>query len=69
MILIANQTNMVDKESEFYNRSMKSWLQENDIKMCSTHNEGKSVIVERFIRTLNNQIYKCRTSVSKKGIY
>ena len=60
---------MVDKESEFYNKSMKSWLQENDIEMCSTHNEGKSVVVERFIRTLNNQIYKYLTSVSEKVVY
>ena len=32
----------VDKSSGFYDRSMKSWLQNNDIKMYSTHNEGKS---------------------------
>ena len=36
----------VDKGSEFYNRSMKSWLQDNDIAMYSTNNEGKSVIEE-----------------------
>ena len=60
---------MVDKRSEFYNRSMKSWLQDNDIKMYSTHNEGKSVVDERFIRTLNNHIYKYMTSVSKKSVY
>ena len=42
----------VDKGSEFYNRSMKSFLQNNDIEMYSAHNEGKSVIAERFIRTL-----------------
>ena len=42
----------VDKSSEFYNRSMKSWLQGNDIEMFSKHNEGKSVVAERFIRTL-----------------
>ena len=29
------------------------------------HNEGKSVIAERFIRILNNKIYKYMTSVSK----
>ena len=29
----------VDKGSEFYNKPMKSWLQENDIEMYSTHNE------------------------------
>ena len=33
--------------------------------MSSTHNEGKSAIAERFIRTLKNEIYKCLTSVSK----
>ena len=48
----------VDKGSEFYNRSMKSWLQDNNIEMYSIHNEGKSVVAERFIRTLKNKIYK-----------
>ena len=33
--------------------------------MYSTHNEGKSVVTERFIRTLKNKIYKCMTSISK----
>ena len=33
--------------------------------MYSTHNEGKSVIAKRFIRTLKNKIYKYMTSVSK----
>ena len=44
---------------------MKSWLQDNDIEMYSTHNEGKSVVAERFIRTLNNKIYKHMTDVSE----
>ena len=35
------------------------------IEMYSTHNEGKSVAAERFIRTLKNKIYKYTTSVSK----
>ena len=55
----------VDKGSEFYNSSMKSWLQKNDIEMYSAHNERKSVVAERFIRTLKNKIYKYMTSVSK----
>ena len=55
----------VDNGREFYNRSMKSLLQNNDIELCSTHNEGKSVVAERFIRTLKNKIYKYLTSVSK----
>ena len=33
--------------------------------MYSTLNEGKSVIAERFIRTLKNKINKYMTSVSK----
>ena len=33
--------------------------------MYSTHNEGKSVIDERFLKTLNNKIYKYITSISK----
>ena len=55
----------VDKGSEFYNASFKKWLQDNDIVMYSTHNEGKSVVAERFIRTLKSKIYKYMTSVSK----
>ena len=55
----------VDKGSEFYTISFKKWLQDNDIVMYSTNNEGKSVIAERFIRTLNNRIYKYMTSISK----
>ena len=34
--------------------------------MYSTHNEGESVVAERFIRTLKNNIYKYMTSISKK---
>ena len=55
----------VDKGSEFYNNSFKKWLQDNDIVMYSTNNEGKSVAAERFIRTLKNRIYKYLTSISK----
>ena len=49
----------VDKGSEFYNR-LKS-----DIKIYSRHNGGKSVIAERFIRTLKNKICKYMASISK----
>ena len=55
----------VDKGSEFYNASFKKWLQDNDIVMDSTINEGKSVVSERFIRRLNGKIYKHMTSISK----
>ena len=37
----------------------------NDIEMYSTHNDGKSIIAERFIRTLKNKIHKYMTSLSK----
>ena len=56
----------VDNGSEFYNRSMKSCLRDNDIEMYSTHNEEKLVAAERFIRILKNRIYKNMTSISKK---
>ena len=38
---------------------------DNDIVLYSTHNEGKSVVAERFIRTLKSKIYKYVTSISK----
>ena len=41
----------IDKGSEFYDRSIKSWLHDSDIEMFSTHYEGKFVVAERFIRT------------------
>ena len=33
--------------------------------MYSTHNEGKSVVAERFLRKIKNKIYKYMTSISK----
>ena len=49
----------------FYNKSFKKWLDDNDIEMYSAHNKGKFVVVERFIRTLKNEIYKHMTTISK----
>ena len=54
-----------DKSSEFYNSSGEKWLKDNDIDMYSIHNEGKSVVAERFIGTLQTKSYKYMTSVSK----
>ena len=45
-----------DKGSEFYNRSMKLWLEQNDIEMNLRHNEGKSIVAERFIKTLKEKL-------------
>ena len=37
--------------------------------MYSTFNEGKSVVVERFIRTLKNKFYKHKTAINKNVYY
>ena len=52
----------VDSGSEFYNNVIKKWLVENEIKMYSTFNEGKAVVIERFNRTLKNKMYKYFTA-------
>ena len=64
LIEIANKSNRklnklwVDQGRKFYNKLMEKWLDNNDILTYSTHNEGKSAIAERFIKTLNAKIYK-----------
>ena len=55
----------VDKGSEFYSNYFKKWLRDNNIEIYSIHNEGKSVVAERFIRILKTKIYKYMTSLSK----
>ena len=54
-----------DRGSEFYNTHFKKWFKDNNIEMYSTHNEVNSVIAERLIRTLKNEIYKHMTAVTK----
>ena len=58
----------VDQGSEFYNKSLTNFSKTNKIDMYSIFNEGKSVIAERFIRTLKNKIYKHMTAISKMFI-
>ena len=58
----------VDQGSEFYNNVFKKWLSDNNIIMYSTCNEGKSVVVERFIRTLKNNV-KHMTATGKNVYY
>ena len=48
----------VDQGRELYNELMQKWLHNNDTLMYSTHDEVKSVITERFIKTLKAEIYK-----------
>ena len=64
--LISNQKKIcIDKGSEFYNKSIKSWFGKNYVEMHLVHNNGKSVVAEKFIRTLKDKIYKFITSISK----
>ena len=59
----------VDQGGEFYNNVFEKWLSDNDINMYSTYNEGKSVVAERFIRTLKNKLYKHMTATRKNVYY
>ena len=59
----------VDQGGEFYNNVFKKWLSDNDIIMYSTYNEGKSVVAQRFIRTLKNKLYKHMTATGKNVYY
>ena len=46
---------------------MQIYLDDNDILIYSTHNEGKSVVAERFIRTWRSKIYIIITTNNKKS--
>ena len=39
----------VDKSSEFYNRSTKSWLGKNAIEMCSTHMKKNQLLLKDLL--------------------
>ena len=53
----------VDQGSEFYKHSLKISLKINNTEMHSTYYKGKSVVAERFIRTLKNKIFKHITAI------
>ena len=59
----------VDQGREFYNNVFKKWLSDNNIIMYSTYNKGKSVVAERFIRTLKSKLYKHMTAIGKNVYY
>ena len=46
---------------------MQDLLDNNDILMCSRHDEGKSVIAERFVKTLKSKIFKRMTANDNKS--
>lgn len=48
----------VDMGSEFYNQTFKKLLKEEKIGMYSTYGEHKSVVIERFNRTLKQRMYR-----------
>ena len=51
----------VDQCGEFYNTLFKWFLKINNIEVYLTHDKGKFVVAERFIRTLKNKIFKHMT--------
>ena len=55
----------VDQGGELYNNLFKRFLKIDNIEMYSTYNEEKSVVGEKFIRTLKNKIFRHMTTVSK----
>ena len=59
----------VDQGGEFYNNVFEKWLSYNDIIKYSAYNEGKSVVAERFVKTLKNKLYKNMTAISKNVYY
>ena len=72
-IKIVNESNhkpnklWVDQATEFYNKLMQEWLDNNDILIYYTHNEGKSVTAERFMKRLKSKIYKRMTTNDSKS--
>jgi len=57
----------VDKGKEFYNKDVNNWLKENNIIMYSTYSEHKSCVVERFNRTLKEQMWKRFTAENTRN--
>jgi hypothetical protein len=57
----------VDEGKEFYNKMMNEWMKENNIIRYSTHGEHKSVVVERFNRTLKEIMWKKFTTENTRN--
>ena len=66
--IVVNESNRkpnklwIDRGREFFNILIQEWLKNNDILMYSTHNEVKTVITERFTKTLKGKVYKKMTA-------
>ena len=60
---------MGDKGCNFYNRSVKSWLEKNAIEMYSTQMKENLLLLKDLLEPyLNNKIYNFMTSLSKMCI-
>ena len=72
-IEIVNESNdkpnklWVAQGREFNNKLMQEWLDNYNVLMYSTHNQGKSVTADRFIKTLKPKIYKGITANDSKS--
>ena len=55
----------IDQGGKFYNRFLKRFLKISNIEMYSAYKKGKSVVAERFIKTLKEKIFKHMTVISK----
>ena len=53
---------------KFYNKLMQEWLDNNGILIYSTY-ECKSVIAERFRKTLNAKLYKNMAAIDSKSYF
>ena len=58
----------VDQGGDFYNNYFKRFLKINTIDMCSTCNEGKSVVAERFFRMPKSKVFKHMTAAVSKNV-
>ena len=72
-IEIVNESNRkpnklwIDQGREFYNKFMQEWLDNNYILLYLTHNEGKPIISEMFIKTVKAKIYKKKAAKESKS--
>ena len=48
---------------------MQEWIGNNDVLMYYAHNEGKTRIIERFIKTLKSKIYKKKMTANDSKSY
>ena len=53
-----------DKDKEFYNKTVTTWLKEKDIHHFSTKGDAKASVVERFNRTLKQRLYRYFTAAN-----